>query len=101
RWVRFLHAPLGLTIIALTPPLLPESRGARKRLDLPGSAAVTLALAVLIYALSQANAAGWRSLRTMGLLVLAALLLVAFLSIGARTRDPLVRLSIFRLRPLL
>jgi Na+/melibiose symporter-like transporter len=55
---------------------------------------------VLIYALSQANAAGWGSLQTIGLLVLAALLLVAFLSIEARTRDPLVRLSIFRLRTL-
>src|SRR5258706_553116 len=59
-----------------------------------------VALAVLIYALSQANAAGWGSLQTIGLLVLAALLLLAFLSIEARTRDPLVRLSIFRLRTL-
>src|SRR5881397_695190 len=62
RWVLFVNVPIGLTIIALTPLLLPESRGAKKRLDLPGSAAVTLALAVLIYALSQANAAGWGSL---------------------------------------
>src|SRR6266699_3300206 len=100
RWVLFVNVPIGLTTIALTPLLLPESRGAKKRLDLPGSAAVTLALAVLIYALSQANAAGWGSLQTMGLLVLAALLLVAFLSLEARTRDPLVRLSIFRLRTL-
>jgi EmrB/QacA subfamily drug resistance transporter len=100
RWVLFVNVPIGLTIIALTPLLLPESRGAKKRLDLPGSAAVTLALAVLIYALSQANAAGWGSLQTIGSLVLAALLLVAFLSLEARTRDPLVRLSIFRLRTL-
>src|SRR5207253_1674191 len=98
--VLFVNVPIGLTTIALTPLFLPESRGAKKRLDLPGSAAVTLALAVLIYALSQANAAGWGSLQTIGLLVLAALLLVAFLSLEARTRDPLVRLSIFRLRTL-
>src|SRR5712691_6654737 len=100
RWVLFVNVPIGLTTIALTPLFLPESRGAKKRLDLPGSAAVTLALAVLIYALSQANAAGWGSLQTMGLLVLAGLLLVAFLSLEVRTRDPLVRLSIFRLRTL-
>src|SRR5260370_21843474 len=87
---------MGLTTIALKPLFLPESRGAKKRLDLPGSAAVTLALAVLIYALSQANAAGWGSLQTMGLLVLAALLLLAFLSLEAprssapRTSKPLV-----------
>src|SRR6266700_1232885 len=92
RWVLFVNVPIGLSIIALTPLLLPESRGAKIRLDLPGSAAVTLALAVLIYALSQANAAGWGSLQTIGSLVLAVLLLVAFLSLEARTRDPLVRL---------
>src|SRR6266702_4524860 len=73
RWVLFVNVPIGLTTIALTPLLLPESRGAKKRLDLPGSAAVTLALAVLIYALSQANAAGWGPLQTIGLLVGASL----------------------------
>ncbi len=65
RWVLFVNVPIGLTTIALTPLFLPESRGAKKRLDLPGSAAVTLALAVLIYALSQANAAGWGSLQRL------------------------------------
>src|SRR6266852_7135562 len=49
RWVLFVNVPIGLSTIALTPLFLPESRGAKKRLDLPGSAAVPLALAVLIY----------------------------------------------------
>src|SRR6266699_262018 len=47
RWVLFVNVPIGLTTIALTQLFLTESRGAKKRLDLPGSAAVTLALAVL------------------------------------------------------
>src|SRR5260221_11933221 len=97
RWVLFVNVPIGLTTIALTPLFLPESRGAKKRLDLPGSAAVTLALAVLIYSLSQANAAGWGSLQTMGLLVLSGPLLAAFFPLDARPRAPPVGFCLFRL----
>lgn len=97
RWVLFINVPIGLAVVALS-PLLPESRGARKRLDIPGAVTVTAGLASLVYALSEANTAGWLSARTIGLLAVAAALLALFVAIERRTADPLIRLGIFRLR---
>ena len=56
---------------------------------------------VLVYAIVDAQSAGWGSARTIGLFVLAAALLAAFVAIELRAKSPLVRLSIFRVRSLL
>jgi MFS family permease len=51
-----------------------------------------------VYAIVNGNAAGWASVRTIGLLGAAVALLALFLGIEARTRSPLVPLGLFRLR---
>ena len=53
-----------------------------------------------MYALSDAERAGWGSWQTFGLLVLAGLGLVAFVAAEARVAHPLMPLSIFRRRDL-
>ena len=53
-----------------------------------------------VYAIVNGNQAGWTSRQTMGLLSIAALLLVTFLAIEVRVRAPLVPLRLFRLRNL-
>ena len=54
----------------------------------------------LVYAIVEAQQDGWTSARTIGMFVLAAVLLVAFVVIELRSKAPLVRLSIFRVRSL-
>lgn len=88
--------------VALAPRLLDESRdrGAGRSLDLWGALSVTSGLALLVYGLTQAEAAGWTSARTLGVLGLALALLSTFWLIEGRVRAPLVPLRIFRRRTL-
>jgi MFS family permease len=53
-----------------------------------------------VYAIVNGNSKGWTSAQTLGLLAASGALLVAFALIEARTRSPLVRLGLFRLRNL-
>jgi MFS transporter len=55
----------------------------------------------LVYAIVDAQSAGWGSARTLGFFTAAAMLLGAFVAIELRATAPLVRLSIFRVRSLL
>jgi hypothetical protein len=55
---------------------------------------------LLVYALSQAPQYGWGATRTIVLVAVSVAVLIAFLVIESRVRDPLVPLSIFRLRSL-
>jgi predicted MFS family arabinose efflux permease len=61
---------------------------------------VTAGLALLVYALVDANNAGWGSLQTIGLTAIAVGLLATFIAIESRARHPLMPFSIFRLRTL-
>jgi predicted MFS family arabinose efflux permease len=55
----------------------------------------------LVYAIVDAQSAGWGSAKTLGFFALALGLLAAFVFIELRSAAPLVRLSIFRIRSLL
>jgi EmrB/QacA subfamily drug resistance transporter len=102
EWVLWVNVPIGLGVAALAPRILPESRDEHEHrsFDLPGAFAVTAGLAVLVYAVVDAERAGWGSLQTVGLGVLALLLLAGFLLIESRARQPLMPLGTFRLRTL-
>jgi predicted MFS family arabinose efflux permease len=77
-----------------------RSDAAHRTFDIPGAVTVTAGLSILVYALVDAESAGWGSTQTIGLLALSAVLLGAFLVIESRSRGPLLPLSIFRLRTL-
>ena len=71
---------------------------ARARPDVAGAVTVTAGLALLVYAVSKAPDHGWGSGWTLSRLAIAAVLLVAFLVIESRAKDPLMPFSIFRVR---
>ena len=102
EWVLWVNVPIGLLVVVLAPRLLPESRDEHEHrsFDLPGAFAVTAGLAVLVYAVVDAERAGWGSTQTIGLLVVAILLIVGFLVVESRARQPLLPLSTFRLKTL-
>ena len=98
KWVLWVNVPIGLIAAAIAPSLIAESRAdaARRHFDIAGAVSVTAGISLLVYALVDANNAGWGSLQTILLLALAALLLVGFAAIERRSRSPLVPFSIFR-----
>src|SRR5690606_26153503 len=102
EWVLYVNVPIGLGAAALAPVLLADSRDRtqRRTFDLAGALSVTAGLVILVYALVDAESAGWGSTQTVGLLSVAAVLLAAFLAIELRTSAPLLPLRIFRLRTL-
>jgi EmrB/QacA subfamily drug resistance transporter len=100
QWIFFVNVPVGVVAIALALRFVPESRieNARGGVDIAGAVSVTGGLVVLVYALVNAQTAGWISVETLGLTALALALLAAFVILETRLRHPLVRLGIFRMR---
>jgi EmrB/QacA subfamily drug resistance transporter len=102
EWIFFINVPVAVLVAALTPVLVRESRAmsGKRRFDMAGAATITAALVALVYAVVEAPEAGWGSGRTLGLLALAALLIVAFAAIESRSAAPLAPLGVFRSRSL-
>jgi EmrB/QacA subfamily drug resistance transporter len=100
HWVFLVNIPVGAVVVALSLLVLPPSRSlaVAERIDVAGAVTVTASLMLAVYAIVNGNAAGWASVRTIGLLGAAVALLALFLGIEARTRSPLVPLGLFRLR---
>jgi EmrB/QacA subfamily drug resistance transporter len=101
-WIFFINVPVGLAAIALAPVLLRESRAdlAHRHFDLPGAAAVTAGLMLLVYATTRAATDGWAAASTLSLFAGAFALVLTFVAIESRSRWPLLPLRIFRLRAL-
>jgi len=102
EWIFFVNVPVGLLTVLATLRYVPESRADVKHraFDLAGAVTVTAGLIVLVYAIVKAQAFGWGSARTIGLIAASLALLAAFLLIERRSVAPLIRLSIFRIRTL-
>jgi EmrB/QacA subfamily drug resistance transporter len=102
EWVLFVNVPITLVAAALAPRLLDESRdtGRARHFDVAGAVSVTAGLAIGVYALVDANRAGWTSTQTLLLGAVSVGLLAAFVAIEQRSVHPLVPFSIFRLRSL-
>ncbi len=102
HWIFLINLPIGIAVYAYCLKLLPRDVApvVRQRLDVAGAVTVTLGLIFAVYAIIEGNAAGWGSLQTVGLLTASAVLLVAFLILEAKVRDPLMPLHLFKLRNL-
>jgi EmrB/QacA subfamily drug resistance transporter len=103
RAVFFVNVPIASLAAIATFGVVPEPRAqqtCRPRLDVLGAALATTVVVLTVYAVTGADAAGWFSLQTLGLLAVALLLLSGFLYVESKIDDPLVPLEIFRLRAL-
>jgi EmrB/QacA subfamily drug resistance transporter len=100
EWVLFVNVPIGIAAALIAPRLLPESRNEGHRsFDIAGAVTVTLGLTLFVYALVDANDAGWLSAQTLGLGAIAIALIAGFVFIERRTAAPLVPFpGIFRVR---
>src|SRR3977135_1233159 len=101
-WIFIVNVPVGVIALALAMRFVPESRADMqdRTSDLGGAAPPTAGLVVLVYAIVKAQAFGWGSARTIGLIAGGVALLAVFTLIERRSKAPLMRLSIFRVRTL-
>jgi EmrB/QacA subfamily drug resistance transporter len=102
-WIFYVNVPIGIFAFVAALRLVPESKdeSAHRGYDLAGAVTVTGGLMALVYALAQAHSSGWSSTSVIVGFIAAAVLLVSFVLIESRAAEPLVRLSIFRVRSLL
>jgi EmrB/QacA subfamily drug resistance transporter len=97
EWIFFVNVPVGAVVLALTRPIVRESRIAGLHgFDFPGAATITSALALLVYAISKAPDVGWGSARTILLLIASVALFASFIVIEMRSAAPMVPFRIFR-----
>ena len=102
EYIFYLNVPIGAAALVLAPRIVPDSRlsAVRRRFDLAGAISGTAGLVLLVDALSQAPQYGWGATRTIALLAASVAVLAMFIVIESRVEDPVVPLSIFRLRTL-
>jgi EmrB/QacA subfamily drug resistance transporter len=98
----YLNVPIGVVALALAPRIVPDSRLSTtgRRFDLLGATAGTGGLVLLVDAISQAPQYGWGATRTIVLLAASVAVLITFMVIESRVKDPVLPLSIFRRRTL-
>ncbi|HEY2716814.1 MAG TPA: MFS transporter [Solirubrobacterales bacterium] len=103
RWVMFVNPVAAVLVLIGVFALLSGDRPKRPSLanfDLVGALLATVGMLLLVYSLVEAPSQGWGSARTLGGLFVALALLALFLLNESRRRDPLLPLSIFRVRGL-
>jgi EmrB/QacA subfamily drug resistance transporter len=97
RWIFFVNIPIGVACVVAALRVLHESRDEEHGgFDLPGFATLTAGLFALVLALLRGTSWGWTSGRTIGLLVAAAVLLVAFVVVELTRRAPMFDVRLFR-----
>ncbi len=93
RWIFFLNVPIAIFAVLVTYFLVrvEEPDAKDQRIDYGGIATISVGLVSLLIALDQVDDWGWSDPRVIGLLVIAAVLIVAFLPIERRAgRNALV-----------
>jgi EmrB/QacA subfamily drug resistance transporter len=95
-WVFYINLPIALVALALTPGLMPTGVARRGSIDVAGALTATAGLALTVFAIVRAPDEGWGSGATLLTLAGGIVLLVLFVALQAKLRQPLMRLGIFR-----
>jgi EmrB/QacA subfamily drug resistance transporter len=100
RWVLFVNLPVCVLIVVGAFRLLSGERPhrARRTFDLRGAVLVTGGMLLLVYALVKAPDVGWSTARTITELAGAAAILTAFVVNELRVANPIVPLTILRVK---
>jgi EmrB/QacA subfamily drug resistance transporter len=95
RAIFYINLPVGLVLAVAALKVVPAdlSRPQWRGLDLRGAAVATGSFAALVYAISQADTAGWASIQTLGLGALGLAGLAAFVVLELRVSQPLLRVQ--------
>jgi len=96
RWIFWVNVPIGVAVVVVTLTRLRESKNpAASRPDWVGFVLFSAALSLLIYGLISSTD-GWSKPKVYVSLIAAVVLLAGFLVLEARSRHPMLDLSLFR-----
>jgi EmrB/QacA subfamily drug resistance transporter len=94
----FVNVPIAVAVLVILFARVPESRGTAAKLDIAGSAVVTVGLGLLVAPLIESSSRGWHDPLIIGSLVASIVCLALFLWIERRVTSPVVPLRLFHSR---
>jgi EmrB/QacA subfamily drug resistance transporter len=100
HWIFFVNVPIGLVALVILWRLLPAIKrpDAARHIDYIGALVFTLAIAPFLVGLTNKTGGQWTDPGVGGLMLVGLVLGVVFLFIESRVDEPIVPLSLFRLR---
>lgn len=100
RWVFYINLPIGLVaLVVIAAALRIPSRSSKHTIDYLGTFLIASVATCLVLVASLGGTTwAWGSGQIIGLAVLGALLLVAFLLVERRAAEPVLPLGLFRIR---
>ena len=97
QWIFLINLPIGIACLAVTRAYVKESKDpAAPRIDWAGQFALAGALFLLVGSLLRGNEEGWGSALIVGGLSAAVALLIAFVIIELRVKEPMLPMRFFR-----
>jgi EmrB/QacA subfamily drug resistance transporter len=97
QWIFLINIPLGIACLWVTYRYVTESRDpGAPRVDWLGQATLAGGLFLLVLGLLRGNEDGWGSTLIVAELAGAAVLLIAFVAVEARVKEPMLPLRLFR-----
>ena len=94
-WIFFINLPIGLAVAVLAPRLIAQPDRGSGRIDVAGALVGTAGMLALVYGFIQAAGSGWDDDWTVLSFAAAAVLLVGFVIMQTRIREPIMPLRLF------
>jgi EmrB/QacA subfamily drug resistance transporter len=95
RWTLLINVPIAIGAALLATRLVHESRAERgSGYDIPGAVTSTLGLLALVYGFTKAETDQWGSATTLSFVTAGVALLIVFVLIEWRSRNPLLPLRV-------
>ncbi|MGE4428486.1 MAG: MFS transporter [Solirubrobacteraceae bacterium] len=94
-WIGLIALPAALAAYRLVPPSPPVRS---TRVDWPGALLLSVGLATILLALSQASSWGWGDPATLGLLLAGVVVIVVWVRVEQTRTDPLIDIAVLRRR---
>ncbi|MFJ3721489.1 DHA2 family efflux MFS transporter permease subunit [Streptomyces sp. NPDC090045] len=99
RWVFYINLPIGLVaLVVIAAALHIPARPSKHTIDYLGTFLIACVATCLVLIASLGGTWGWGSARIVGLAVLGAVLLAAFLFVERKAAEPVLPLGLFRIR---
>ncbi|NBD27933.1 MFS transporter [Paenibacillus sp. T1] len=91
----FINVPIGIALLLMVPRYLPETNKNQGQFDVMGALTSVIGMTSLVFGFVQAASSGWDAPVTLISLALGAAMLVAFVLIEARAKQPITPLRLF------
>jgi EmrB/QacA subfamily drug resistance transporter len=99
RAIFWVNIPVALIALALIAVSKPHTEYRRAPIDYRGAVLIAVGIGLSIFGLQQSALWGWRNPGTWICIIAGLLIIALFVLVELRTESPLIKVSIFRIRP--